>query len=71
MIGRNRYGSRVNESLVIGPGWADGGSYHMIEFAQCLLERRAGGESGVAWVDAKQGEEALNAVLDGYVACAA
>ena len=43
----------------------------MIEFAQCLLERRAGGESGVAWVDAKQGEEALNAVLDGYVACAA
>ena len=27
---------------VIGPGWADGGSYHMIEFTQTLLERRAG-----------------------------
>jgi hypothetical protein len=27
----------------------------MIEFTQCLLERRAGGETGVEWVDALQG----------------
>ena len=24
------YGAGVSESLIIGPGWADGGSYHMV-----------------------------------------
>ena len=46
------YGAEVAESLIMGGGWLDGGSFHMIEFTQALLERRAGGETGVLWVDA-------------------
>ena len=49
------FGSTVEESLVMGGGWLDGGSFHMIEFTQCLLERRLGGETGVAWVEACKG----------------
>lgn len=45
-------GAEVEESLIIGGGWPDGGSFHMIEFTQTLLERRKGGETGVAWVEA-------------------
>ena len=43
----------------MGGGWLDGGSFHMIEFNQCLLERRAGGESGVEWVEACKGDAAI------------
>ena len=45
-------GATVEESLIIGGGWPDGGSFHMIEFTQTLLERRKGGETGIAWVEA-------------------
>jgi hypothetical protein len=45
-------GAEVEESLIIVGGWPDGGSFHMIEFTQTLLERRKGGETGVAWVEA-------------------
>ena len=37
----------------------------MIEFNQCLLERRAGGETGVAWVDACKGAGAIKALASG------
>ena len=59
------YGAEVEESLVIGGGWLDGGSFHMIEFTQCLLERRKGGESGVAWVEAIQGDAVLDVLERG------
>jgi hypothetical protein len=49
------YGAGVEESFVIGGGWPDGGSFHMVEFTQTLLERRKGGESGVLWVEAMRG----------------
>ena len=28
------YSAEVEESLIIGGGWPDGGSFHMIEFTQ-------------------------------------
>ena len=37
----------------------------MIEFTQALLERRAGGETGVLWVDACSGEAAIAALASG------
>jgi hypothetical protein len=49
----------------MGGGWLDGGSFHMIEFTQALLERRAGGETGVLWVDACKGEAAIAALASG------
>lgn len=48
----------------MGGGWLDGGSFHMIEFTQCLLERRLGGETGVAWVEACKGDDAITALCD-------
>ena len=59
------FGAEVVESLVMGGGWLDGGSYHMIEFTQALLERRAGGETGVLWVDACKGDAAIAALASG------
>jgi hypothetical protein len=114
------FGAQVTESLVIGGGWPDGGSFHMvrllphcfhsasvargcvreisrimltghggivirlsgyllsccamvpcggpasqIEFTQCLLERRRGGESGVLWVEAMEGDAVLAAMEAG------
>lgn len=59
------FGAEVAESLIMGGGWLDGGSFHMIEFTQALLERRAGGETGVLWVDACKGEAAIAALASG------
>ena len=33
------YGAEVEESLIIGGGWPDGGSFHMIEFTQVRGQR--------------------------------
>ena len=62
------YGAAVEESLILGGGWPDGGSFHMIEFTQTLLERRKGGETGVAWVEALKGEEVFEALEKGSFA---
>ena len=48
-------GSRARYGLVVAPGPIDSYGFHMLEAVQCLLERRAEGESGVAAVQCLEG----------------
>eukprot|EP01052_Picozoa_sp_SAG31_P032088 SAG31_NODE_3479_length_4224_cov_31.581091_1_plen_494_part_00 len=48
-------GSNIEDALIISGGGPDG--YHTLEALQCMVERRAGGESGVAAVTVQKGEQ--------------
>ena len=52
--------ARVEEAVCIGPGGIDGYDIHALEAAQCLLERREDGETGVVSMRALE----LEAVWD-------
>lgn len=49
-------GAPIREALCIGYGGVDSYDFHALETLQCMVERRAGGESGVKWVQAYRGE---------------
>ena len=49
-------GSRLRESLCVCYGGIDSYDFHGYETAQCMSERRAGGEAGVSSVQALRGE---------------
>jgi hypothetical protein len=51
--------SPVEHAVVIGHGDFDSYGFHLLETAQCMLERRKGGESGVARVEWIEGEDAI------------
>lgn len=50
-------GALVVEAVGIGYGGVDSYDFHALEALQCMVERRAGGESGVRWLQAYRGEE--------------
>lgn len=50
-------GSVIEEALGIGYGGLESYGFHALETFQCLTERRAGGETGVAAVQAIRGEQ--------------
>ena len=49
-------GARTQHGVVVAPGPIDSYGLHMLEAVQCLIERRAGGETGVAAVQCIEGE---------------
>ncbi|MFZ1757418.1 MAG: hypothetical protein WBO46_13950 [Caldilineaceae bacterium] len=49
-------GATLDEALVVGYGGVDSYDFHALETLQCMVERRAGGETGVAWVQAYRGD---------------
>ncbi len=49
-------GASVEEAVGIWGGGVDGGDIHVIEAVQSIVERRRGGETGVAAVEALKGE---------------
>ena len=51
------YGAKLRESVCICYGGVDSYDFHGIETAQCMSERRQGGESGVRSVQALRGEK--------------
>ena len=55
----------VEEALMIGVGGSDPMDYHAMEAMQCMIERRKGGETGVAAVQLIDGEEVWKAGEDG------
>ncbi|MGE5647706.1 MAG: hypothetical protein ACM336_18170 [Acidobacteriota bacterium] len=57
-------GARVREAVGVGYGGPDSYDFHALETIQCMVERRAGGESGVKWVRAYRGENFWNAYRD-------
>jgi hypothetical protein len=50
------HGARVREAMCVAAGSPDSYDFHVFETLQCMLERRQGGETGVAWVEAFTGD---------------
>jgi hypothetical protein len=51
------FGGEASEVLAIGYGNVDSYDFHVLETIQCMVERRHGGESGVAAVQAIRGDD--------------
>jgi hypothetical protein len=51
------HGAQARHGVVVAPGPIDSYGFHMLEAVQCLIERRAGGESGVAVVQCLEGAD--------------
>ena len=58
-------GAEMKQAVMVGRGGLDGAGFHTIEAMQCMLERRDGGETGVAAVQLLDGDEAWKAGEDG------
>lgn len=58
-------GAAVEEAMCVGGSWVDGGDFHAYETVQSMVERRAGGESGVKWVKSYQGDAVWQAHHEG------
>ncbi len=58
-------GSNLEDALMIGVGGSDAMDYHALEALQCMVERRCGGEVGVAAVQLIDGDEVWRAGQDG------
>jgi hypothetical protein len=48
--------AKTEEALCVAYGGVDSYDFHALETVQCMVERRAGGESGVEWVQAFRGD---------------
>ena len=49
-------GAPVQEAVGVGYGGVDSYDFHALETVQCMVERRAGGETGVRWLDTYRGD---------------
>ncbi len=49
-------GCQIEEALMVGVGGSDAMDYHALEAMQCMVERRRGGETGVAAVQLLDGD---------------
>ncbi len=58
-------GSRVREALCVGYGGVDSYDFHALETIECMVERRAGGETGVKWIQAYRGDKFWDALHAG------
>lgn len=61
------YDAEVEEGLVVAYGSKDIYDFHAIETLQCMMERRKGGETGVARVTALEGDALWNAIEQGKI----
>lgn len=50
------WGAKVGEVMCVAMGGVDSYDFHALEVIQCMAERRQGGETGVAWVEAVRGD---------------
>jgi hypothetical protein len=58
-------GSDVEEVMCVAMGGVDSYDFHALEVIQCMAERRRGGETGVAWIQALRGEPVWKAMQAG------
>jgi hypothetical protein len=58
-------GARTREAMCVGYGGVDSYDFHALETAQCMVERRRGGESGVKWLQAYRGGRFWEAYKNG------
>ena len=59
------WGTEVEEIVGVGVGGIDSYDIHALEGMQCLAERRRGGETGVASIQALRGDHVWQALDDG------
>ena len=57
--------SGIGEALVVGYGGHEAYGFHALEALQSIVERRAGGETGVAAVTTLRGQQILSAAANG------
>ncbi|MBM4068510.1 MAG: hypothetical protein FJ271_06140 [Planctomycetes bacterium] len=62
------YGAEVQEIVCVAMGGIDSYDFHALETIQCLAERRRGGETGVAWLQALRGDAVWKAMDTGSFA---
>ena len=55
----------IEEALSIGYGGIEAYGYHALETLQCMVERRSGGERGVAWVQCLERDDVWRARDEG------
>lgn len=60
-----RRDSKIEEIVAVSYGSLDAYGFHALEMVQCLVERRAGGETGVRSVQCLTGDEVWKARADG------
>jgi hypothetical protein len=58
-------GTEIEEAVLVGYGGLEAYGFHAIESLQCVVERRRGGETGVAAITALSGEQIWQAEKDG------
>jgi hypothetical protein len=58
-------GAKIREALCVCYGGVDSYDFHGLESIQGMVERRKGGECGVKWLQAYQGERFWQALADG------
>jgi len=56
------YGAEVNEVMCVAMGAVDSYDFHALEVIQCMAERRRGGETGVAALQALRGDSVWKAM---------
>src|SRR6267142_3454653 len=59
------HGGEVEEALCIAVGGVDSYDFHALETIQCMVERRRGGETGVASLQALRGDSVWKALEAG------
>lgn len=60
-------GTKISEAVAIGYASLDAYGFHVMEILQCMVERRAGGETGVASVQGLTGNDVWKAIDDGKI----
>lgn len=58
-------GTPIREALSVGYGGTEAYGFHALETMQCMIERRAGGEAGIASVQSLQGPAVWEAMRAG------
>jgi hypothetical protein len=60
-------GTKITEAVAIGYASLDAYGFHVTEILQCMVERRVGGETGVARVQGLQGDDVWAAMDSGKI----
>ena len=60
-------GTKITEAVAIGHATLDAYGHHVTELLQCMVERRAGGETGVASVHGLKGNDVWAAMDSGRI----
>jgi hypothetical protein len=58
-------GAELEEVMCVAIGGVDSYDFHALEVIQCMAERRRGGETGIAWLQALRGESVWSVMQSG------